>query len=284
MTSFQRIKATLEFRIPDRIGIYDSFCQDTLDLWRKQSLKPEASIEDYFDFDFRLFGTENDLRHSYNQAKADERFIVFSVSGPLERTKQDIGFEDALIAIHRAPESLERKISEYCDSIIEEYVNLKNKNFIFDGFWFWEDIAYSKGMVFSYGVYKKILFKFHKKLANFFRNQGMPVIFHSDGDIRDVIPDLIEAGVTAIHPLENSCGLNAVELKKKYKKDLALFGNINVNKLLGTKKAISEEIEDKLSIAHKGGYICCFDSPIPKTATIDNYKFALDLVKKFNND
>ncbi len=278
MTSQERIKATLEFNIPDRVGIYDSFCEKTLEFWHNQGLDREINFQDYFDFDFRLFKLGEDLEADYKQAKDKEKFITLSACGPFEKVKQDMGFEAALIALSRQPKFIEEKVGENCDSIIEEYTHLKNRGFLFDGFFFWEDIAYQKGLLFSQGSYEKILFRFHKKLCSFFRKEGMAVIFHSDGDIREIIPLLIETGISALHPLESSCGIDIRELKREYKKDVVLFGNIDTRKLSHTKEAAAKEIKNKLSIAKDGGYICCFDSPIPETVSLDNYRFALKTI------
>lgn len=280
MTSQERIKAILEFRVPDCVGTYDNFCEETLKLWHTQGLDEECDFQDYFDFDFRLFESERDLEANYKRAKDQNRFIIFSTSGPFERVKRAIGFEDILVAVSRQPKFIEEKIGKYCDSIIEEYAYLKGKGFLFDGFWLWEDIAYQNGLLFSRETYKKILFDFHKRLCRFFRNEGMAIIYHSDGDTREIIPFLIDAGISALHPLENSCGMDIRELRREYKKDLALFGNIDTHKLSHTKEEINKEIQDKLSVAREGGYIYCCDSPIPKTVSLDNYKFALETVKK----
>lgn len=280
MTSRERIKATLEFRAPDCVGIYDNFCEETLKLWHTQGLDEGCEIQDYFDFDFRLFESEKDLETNYKRAKDQNRFIIFSTSGPFERVKRSIGLEDVLVALSHQPKLIEEKIGKDYDSIIEEYIYLKGKGFLFDGFWFWEDIAYQNGLLFSRDTYKRILFDFHKRLCRFFRNEGMAVIYHSDGDMREIIPLLIDAGISALHPLENSCGMDIRELKREYKKDLALFGNIDTHKLSQTKEEIDKEIQDKLSAAREGGYIYCCDSPIPKTVSLDNYKFTLETVKK----
>ena len=125
------------------------------------------------------------------------------------------------------------------------------------------------------------MFDFHKRLCSFFRNQGLPIILHSDGDVREAIPLFIEAGISALHPLESSCGIDIRELNREYKKELVLFGNIDTRKLLN-KDTISEEITSKLSIAEDGGYIYCCDSPIPETVTFDNYKFTLEAVKRYS--
>jgi len=56
MTSSERIKRTLNFKLSDRVGIYDCLWDETLELWRKQNFLPQGqSYQDFFGYDLRLF-------------------------------------------------------------------------------------------------------------------------------------------------------------------------------------------------------------------------------------
>ena len=90
-------------------------------------------------------------------------------------------------------------------------------------------------------------------MFSIFRRRNLLVIYHTDGDIRMLIPDLIESGVTALQPLETKAGMDIRELKEKYGDDLAFIGNIDVRKLSGTLKDVEEEFMSKVPIAAEGG-------------------------------
>ena len=109
----------------------------------------------------------------------------------------------------------------------------------------------------------------------------MPVIFHSDGNIRELIPHLIEAGIRAIEPLECDVGMDLVEIKREYGKDIVLFGGINESLFTDTRKA-EKEIKSKFRYLMKGGgYIYHADSPVPENVSFEEYKKILELVKKY---
>ena len=76
--------------------------------------------------------------------------------------------------------------------------------------------------------------KYHKK-----------IMLHSCGSIYRVIPDLIDAGVDIIHPIQaKAAGMSAAELAQ-YKNDLAFVGGIDAQGLFvnGSPKDIKEEVK-----------------------------------------
>ena len=76
-------------------------------------------------------------------------------------------------------------------------------------------------------------------------------------------------------------GLDLGTLREQYGQRLILFGNIDVRKLAGTKDEIEEEIRTKLLAAGpSGGYIYHSDHSVPNNVSLDNYRFALDMVRR----
>ncbi|MCD6219136.1 hypothetical protein J7K43_01980 [Candidatus Calescamantes bacterium] len=72
------------------------------------------------------------------------------------------------------------------------------------------------------------------------------------------------------------------KLKKIYGKDLVFVGNIDVRKLSGTKEEIEEEVRSKILIAKEnGGYIYHSDHSVPPSVNFENYKYAIEMVKKY---
>jgi DNA repair protein RadC len=52
-------------------------------------------------------------------------------------------------------------------------------------------------------------------MCDFFKSKGKPVLLHSCGKIKTLIPYFIEAGYSAIQPLEAKCDQDVRELKKE---------------------------------------------------------------------
>ncbi len=93
---------------------------------------------------------------------------------------------------------------------------------------------------------------------------------------------LIEAGITCLQPLEVKAGLDVRDLKKQYAGKVIFMGNIDVRELSKTKKHIEQEIKKKIPVAKVGGgYIYHSDHSVPSTVSFENYKFAMELIKKY---
>lgn len=119
------------------------------------------------------------------------------------------------------------------------------------------DIAWNKGLIFSPEFLKKELIPFVRQNVNAWHDHGIKVFFHSEGDVRKIIPDLIEAGVDGIHPVEPMAGMSIREIKEKYPKLLMIGGLDNSNMLNEwSMEKIEEAIREALEYGMRnGGYI-----------------------------
>jgi len=150
-----------------------------------------------------------------------------------------------------------------------------------DGIWVWDDMAYKNGPFFSPKHYQKFVKPAHEKIIQPFKAKNLPAILHCDGNFEPLIPLIIDAGFTAIQPLEAKVGMDVRKLKEKYGDRLAFIGNIDARKLSGTKEDISNEVESKVPVAMKGGgYIAGSDHSVPPSVSLENYLYFLKLVKK----
>ncbi len=83
-------------------------------------------------------------------------------------------------------------------------------------------------------------------------------------------------------PLEAKASLDVLDLKPKYGDRLALFGNIDVRALAGTREEIEEEVRKKVGFGREhGGYIWHSDHSVPNDVSFENYCFALELLQKY---
>jgi uroporphyrinogen decarboxylase len=63
---------------------------------------------------------------------------------------------------------------------------------------------------------------------------------------------------------------------------LVFLGNIDVRKLSGSRPEIEQEIAPKITAAKEGGgYIYHSDHSVPNSVSLENYRFALALVKQY---
>lgn len=214
--------------------------------------------------------------------KLKERYAVFcSIVGPFEITRHILGHsvDKVLIAIHKDPSLVKyvsRHLGNYFSKLVETYLELG-----VDGLWLWEDMAYNKGPYFSPRVYEEFFKPAHVQMTSPYRAKNLPVIIHTDGNVNLLIPRLIEAGFTALQPLEAKAGMDVVELKEKYGKTLSFIGNLDARKIANPKE-IEEEIARKIPIAKEGGgYIACSDHSIPPDVSFSAFQEYIRLIRKY---
>ncbi|PIU40830.1 MAG: hypothetical protein COS99_08595 [Candidatus Omnitrophica bacterium CG07_land_8_20_14_0_80_42_15] len=279
MTSKERIKKCLRFKRPDRIGIYDVLSKTTLEEWKKQGLAGNLAIEEYFGYDFQNISLNGPLPQKLDESK----FISLSIDEPFCQVSKELGLEETLKKFACEQKVLVKLFNKITDDTIKKTSVFLSGGFKIDGIWLYGDLAYQKGQFFSLDSYKKLLMPLHKELCNFFRSQGLSdIIFHSDGDIRVLIPSLIDLGIKAIEPLESDSGIDAFELRKEYKKNLVLFGNIEFDKLRSSKDAFRSEVKEKIRfLKEDGGYIYRMDKEITPDIKLADYKFAIELIKQY---
>ena len=88
------------------------------------------------------------------------------------------------------------------------------------------DFAYNDKLIYSPNVYRSLFMPYHKKINDKIHElTGWKTFMHSCGNIRDILPDIIEAGFDIVNPLDYSfAGMAPDELKKEYGSQLIFWG------------------------------------------------------------
>lgn len=221
-------------------------------------------------------------REHYDAGRAKGAFIAYSNREAYEAAWPVFGQVNLFTMMMDEPEVVKDIFDTYTDLLITLAQKILDQGCDFDGAWFFGDLGYRNATLFSPACYDQMLYPAHKRMCDFFNSLGKPVILHSCGKIDALIPRFIDAGFSAIQPLEAKCGQDVRELKSMYGDKITLFGNIDVRKLSGTKADIEEEIRSKMSVAAKGGrYIFHSDHSVPPTVSYENYLYALELCKRY---
>jgi hypothetical protein len=112
------------------------------------------------------------------------------------------------------------------------------------------DIAWNNGLIFSPDFLRKELIPFVKQNVDAWHSHGIKVFYHSEGDVRAIIPDLIEAGVDGIHPVEPMAGMSTKEIKEKFP-GLLMIGGLDNSQMLN--RWSMDEIDNAVKEALLGG-------------------------------
>ncbi len=111
---------------------------------------------------------------------------------------------------------------------------------------FFEDMAYRGGPLISPEFFRSFMMKPYRRVIDHFRTHGVPFCaLDCDGNIHELIPLFLELGIDAVYPLEVQAGMDILALRKKYGRDLVLWGGIDKRKLALDKKDIEAEVYAK---------------------------------------
>lgn len=108
----------------------------------------------------------------------------------------------------------------------------------------YSDIAYNNGLLLSPKFLRFALKPAIAKIVAAYHEHGIKVVYHSEGDIRQFLDDLIDAGVDGINPLSPSENMDPVEIRRLYPK-LILWGGIDERAVLahGTPEEVRQEVQ-----------------------------------------
>ncbi|MGD9346032.1 MAG: uroporphyrinogen decarboxylase family protein [Candidatus Aminicenantes bacterium] len=91
---------------------------------------------------------------------------------------------------------------------------------------FGDDLGAQTGPLISPEMYRRFFKPFHQKLWSRAKELAdVKVQLHCCGGVRELLPDLIDAGLDAINPVQFNCaGMDTSELKENFGKDLTFWG------------------------------------------------------------
>jgi len=104
------------------------------------------------------------------------------------------------------------------------------------------DIAMKAKLLHSPDWLRQEFFPRLKRLNDAYHEHGIRCLFHSDGYLMEIMPDLIESGIDGLNPIETVAGMDLGEICRLYGDKIFLTGGIDMSQLLsnGTPDQVRE--------------------------------------------
>ena len=123
---------------------------------------------------------------------------------------------------------------------------------------FCDDLGTDQGPFMDPDVYRRVFKPRHRKLFEYARaHSSMHTFIHSCGSIDQVLPDLIDAGIEIVNPVQTNCrGMEPERLKREFGRDVAFWGGgVDTRFVLntGTPVDVRRQVLDRLEIFSRGG-------------------------------
>jgi uroporphyrinogen decarboxylase len=219
----------------------------------------------------------------YRQGYATNRYMLFACYGPWEATWRHQGYQSLLMNLALEPEWVADMAQTHINLLLAVLRHSLELGMRPDGFFMVEDLAGTRGLLFSPGMWRKILKPGVVQLGAFLKQHKIDFWMHCCGNAEALFPELIECGVQVMNPLQVAAGLNVVALRKKYGKQLAYYGNISAPMMSGPLDALEAEISSKVPLAKEGGYVYHSDHSIPPDVSLERYNWILQTVRKYGS-
>lgn len=152
---------------------------------------------------------------------------------------------------------LVEKNLELLDRVLEgvgQYIDLLQFN---------EDLGYQQGLFIPPEIFQSVFKPRYKCMWDFVHdNSSCKIFLHSCGSVYKVIPELIEAGLDVLNPVQTTAAdMEPERLKKEFGKDLTFWGGgCNTRDILPGKspREVREDVKKRMEIFKPGGgFIFC---------------------------
>jgi uroporphyrinogen decarboxylase len=190
-----------------------------------------------------------------------------------------VGVENLCTLFYDDPAFLEEMLDAVADFLVGMLSRILEETDI-DVFAFWEDMAYHTAPLISPQLARKFMLPRYRRVVDFGRSHGVRLFaLDSDGNIAPLIPVWMDAGIDILYPFEAQAGMDVVAVRKKYGRDLRMWGGVDKRVLVVGPEAIDAELKRINWLIDDGGYVPMLDHSATPDTPYGNYGYFLEHLK-----
>jgi len=185
-----------------------------------------------------------------------DQYTILWVGDLWERATFMCGMERLLLYTAVEPAFVDALLDGIADYILQTMDVLFDR-FEFDCVALSDDYGTQQSLLMSPDAWRRFV---KPRLADIFskaKSAGRMVFLHSCGNVRAVVPDLIELGLDVLHPIQPEA-MDVLELKSEFGDRLTFCGGLGTQNLLvnGSAQDVRDEVHRlKREMGRRGGYI-----------------------------
>jgi uroporphyrinogen decarboxylase len=253
-----------------RVGPYEEFCgrplaaaESAADVGRFAWPNP-----DWWDFE--------PLPELVRQLDAQgEHHLRWRIGSVFEIAWQLRGLEQFLVDLVAEPEIPRAIMGRITDVLVENMrrvLDLVGDRL--DLVYFYDDVAGQESLMISPDTWRAEVRPHHARLVEVAQEHGIPVMYHCDGALGPLIPELIDLGIDVLNPIQPTArGMDAALLKAEYGERLAFHGGIDIVGVLprGSEAEVAGAVRAAVDVLGRGGgYVLCSSHHIQPGTPIEN--------------
>ena len=283
--SFPR-KGVVKERPPARPGveapreeIESNVYGDILDGTRKGCYDNVFTLDEALEVEFTDPDDEaiyTDIRAEVEHHKGRKgRAIFIQTPGVFEASNGIIGLEQNMMEMALRPEmvtQLFERIARWNHRYIENALEIG-----VDVIHVSDDWGMNQALLFSPEMWWDLIYPAERLTTEFVQRCGALLSLHSDGDITDVMDGVIDLGFHCVHPVQDSAGMNQVEIKRKYGDCLTLYCGLDVRTTLGrgNPAGVRDEVRRVMrALKPGGGFIFCTSHMVQPGTPLEEVEMA----------
>jgi uroporphyrinogen decarboxylase len=223
------------------------------------------------------------LLDEYEKAVKNTDIGLFALTGSFfcDAYTSIFGFDNFMYLLYDDRDLVEEILERYTEFYVQVAERLVQYDLTF--FYVGDDIGFKSGTLIHPNLIREMWVPRISRIMEPARKKGIPILFHSDGNIINVIPDIINMGVRAINPLE-PYGMDIKVVKKKFGKNLTLVGNLDVGTNLssGTPQQVRKEAEELIdAVGRDGGLVLASSHSITSNVKPENFLAMVDTAQTY---
>jgi uroporphyrinogen decarboxylase len=233
------------------------------------------------------------VREKAKRLAEENRYAILATPWllfPFERSFAMQGMDRFLGNMIRFPDfakALLERIAALCKELMGVFLRELGENV--DIIKIGDDLGMQTGLMISPDMYRQILKPIHADFISFIKTRtNAKIFFHSDGDIFDLIEDMVEIGVDILNPIQTSAGRMAdlSALKQRYGEEIVFCGAIDTHRILphGTPEEVKQEVRRVIrNLGPGGGYMVGAVHTIMDDVPAENILAMVDAVEEFGH-
>lgn len=228
---------------------------------------PIKTREDWEKYKMPEVNTPNRLKILKDVINANdaELAVVLGILGPFTMmTWYFMDFSDLSMALFMDPDLVHEIMEAFTEWNLEA-AKLAIETGKVDAVQISDDWGGTSGLLISPEHFKEFFLKPLGKMVQGVKDLGVPVIMHNDGQIWDMLDDIVATGINGLHPVEKAAGMDLKVVKEKYAGKICPVGNVNNKTTMadGTPEEVMAEVKECIEHAGAGGgYIISTDHSI----------------------
>jgi uroporphyrinogen decarboxylase len=252
--------------------------------WQSEHAGPIQCLEDVERYPWPTladidFGPVEEMARALPDGMAGVGFC----GGVFEWSSWLMGLGPFSIALYDQPELI-REVVDRVGRLVYEVFEVWCRTDHVVALWSADDMGFKTATLISPRHLREYILPWHRRYAELAHAHGKPYILHSCGNIRAIVPDLVESvGIDARHSFEDVIE-PVEEFAREWGDKAAAIGGVDVDVLArGSEEDVVRRTREILhACAERGGYAAGSGNSVTNYVPVENYLAMVETVHRYN--